>query len=65
MSIYRENGYDSRKHYLECIAEEMGIDIDTVQLMASVLGPNEDFDGLVTSLEDMADGYLNELLDIF
>jgi hypothetical protein len=57
MSIYTDNGYKNRKDYLENLADEMGIDTDTVFMMASVLGASEDFDGLVTSLEDMADGF--------
>jgi hypothetical protein len=32
----------------------MGLDRETVHLMAMMLGPSEDFDGLVTSLEDYA-----------
>jgi hypothetical protein len=57
MSVYTDNGYKNRKDYLENLADEMGIDTDTVFMMASVLGASEDFDGLVTSLEDMADGF--------
>jgi hypothetical protein len=57
MSVYTDNGYKNRKDYLKNLADEMGIDTDTVFMMASVLGASEDFDGLVTSLEDMADGY--------
>jgi hypothetical protein len=58
MSIYTENGYKNRKDYLNNLADEMGIDHETVFFYASVLGPDEDFDGLVTSLEDMAiDGF--------
>jgi hypothetical protein len=53
MNVYQENGYKSRRDYLECLAEDMGIELDTVLFVASILGPNEDFDGLVTSLEDM------------
>ena len=52
MSIYQENGYKDRKEYLETLAENNGIDIDTVELVADLLGENEDFDGLVTALED-------------
>ena len=55
MSIYQENGYDNRKHYLTCLAEDLGIDTSVVFTLASVLGASEDFDGLVTSLEDYAD----------
>jgi len=32
--------------------EDFDIDRDTVYMMADLLGPTEDFDGLVTSLED-------------
>ncbi|MBT8440224.1 MAG: RNA polymerase [Gammaproteobacteria bacterium] len=54
MSIYTDNGYENRKDYLEHLAENQGVDIDTVLVMADLLGPNEDFDGLVTSMEDYA-----------
>ena len=52
MSVYREMGYESRRDYLESLAAEMDIDVNIVFTLASMLGPNEDFDGLVTSLED-------------
>jgi hypothetical protein len=34
------------------LAEQYDISIETVHAMAWVLGPSEDFDGLVSSLED-------------
>ncbi len=52
MSIYTEQGYDNRTHYLECLAEDYGVELDTVRALANLLGSSEDFDGLVTSLED-------------
>jgi hypothetical protein len=52
MSIYTEQGYDNRTQYLEYLAEEYGVDLDTVKALANILGSAEDFDGLVTSLED-------------
>ncbi len=55
MTIYQENGFENRKEYLQHLAEEYGIDVATVYLAASALGPNEDFDGLVTTLEDEAE----------
>ena len=55
MSIYEEMGYKSRRHYLESLAEDFGVDINTVLMLASMLGPSEDFDGLVTELEDHAE----------
>ena len=54
MTIYQENGYASRREYLDSLAVDLGLDPRTVYLMAEMLGPNEDFDGLVTSLEDYA-----------
>jgi predicted regulator of amino acid metabolism with ACT domain len=57
MSTYQEMGYSSRRDYLDTLADEMGVDRTTVYAMAQMLGPNEDFDGLVTSLEDYVEGY--------
>ena len=55
MSIYTEQGYQSRRDYLQCLADDFGLTFNTVAAMAAMLGPSEDFDGLVTSLEDYAD----------
>jgi hypothetical protein len=52
MSIYQENGFSNRKEYLIDLADTLGIDTNTVFMLADLLGSNEDFDGLVTSLED-------------
>lgn len=57
MNAYKENGFTSRRDYLDDLADNMGIDKATVYALADLLGPNEDFDGLVTSLEDIAEGY--------
>jgi hypothetical protein len=54
MSEYIDSGYKSRRHYLETLAEDTGIDPETVFTLASLYGPSEDFDGLVTALEDIA-----------
>ena len=50
MNAYQEMGFKNRRDYLESLCEEY--DRETVFLLASILGPNEDFDGLITSLED-------------
>lgn len=55
MNVYTENGYANRRDYLNHLAVEMGVDKSTVYMMAQLLGPDEDFDGLVTSLEDYAE----------
>lgn len=52
MSIYTENGYENRRAYLLDLADEYGLDKSIVFMMADVLGPNEDFDGLVCELQD-------------
>jgi hypothetical protein len=52
-SRYEEEGYDNRVDYLHGLAEDYGVDFTAVAILADTLGPNEDFDGLVTELEDM------------
>jgi len=55
MSIYTEEGYKNRRDYLETLAADFGLDTSTVFALAGILGPNEDFDGLICALEDAAD----------
>lgn len=57
MNVYEQNGYKDRRDYLYSLAEYFSISPETVFTLASLLGSSEDFDGLVTSLEDM-DGEL-------
>lgn len=57
MTIYQREGYDNRRAYLLSLADDTGVDIDIVMALADMLGEDEDFDGLVTSLEDFAEGY--------
>ena len=52
---YTNNGFTDRADYLESLCDEY--DPDTVHMLADLLGPEEDFDGLVTGLEDHAAGY--------
>lgn len=49
MSIYTDNGFANRKEYLDNLREEYG---ELVDLFIGVLPASEDFDGLVTELED-------------
>lgn len=60
MSIYTENGYANRREYLDSLAAEYDVDKESVYMLASVLGKSEDFDGLVSALEDM-----EMLMDIY
>ena len=55
MNEYQINGYANREEYLESLCEEY--DRTIVYTLADMLGPNEDFDGLVTSLEDYCEEY--------
>ena len=55
MNAYQEKGYKNRRDYLESLAEDFDIEQSTVFMMAQLLGANEDFDGLVTALEDYAE----------
>ena len=55
MNVYIENGYENRQDYLECLADDNGISIDEVLMMADLLGESEDFDGLVSMIEDFCD----------
>jgi hypothetical protein len=53
-NIYEMNGYASRREYLTDLADNMGLDRSLVFALADMLGESEDFDGLVTSLEDIS-----------
>lgn len=53
LRILEENGYQDLNEYLENLSEDTGVDIDTVYMVADLLGETELFDGLVSSLEDM------------
>ena len=51
-NIYQENGYADRDDYLTCLSEDYGLPIEDVYSLAEMLGEHEDFDGLVSALED-------------
>ena len=60
MSIYTDNGYANRKEYLDELREEYG---NLVNILIRVLPRSEDFDGLVTALEDaMESGEYDDLI---
>jgi hypothetical protein len=54
LTIYEQNGYRSREDYLDALREDYG---EAVDILISVLPASEDFDGLITALEDMADDF--------
>ena len=51
-NIYQEHGFQNIKEYLISVAEDFGVSKQKVFFLASVLGPSEDFDGLISSIED-------------
>lgn len=51
-TIYQQKGFESREEYLYCIAKEYGHDIQFIKQLTEVLGYEEDFDGLLSVLDD-------------
>ena len=49
-SRYQENGYKNRYEYLKSLREQYGE--EKVNTLLTVLPPSEDFDGLITELQD-------------
>lgn len=55
MDIYQEHGFENRQEYLKSLTMEHDVDLGFVLSVAELLGPHEDFDGLVNSIDDYAD----------
>jgi len=53
--VYAANGYKDRGDYLDSLADDRGIDRMSVDIIADVLGESEDFDGLISALDDFDD----------
>lgn len=49
---YLEAGCKTRAEYMAMLANDYCLSISTVRALASLLGPREDFDGLVRACED-------------
>lgn len=60
MTIYTDNGYANREEYLDSLREEYG---ELVDILITVLPASEDFDGLVTELEDALDAGYGDLIE--
>lgn len=54
MSTYTDLGYKNRKDYLSSLSDDYNIPIDEVECLADILGEEEDFDLLVTTLESFS-----------
>ena len=52
-TIYELSGYTDREDYLKSLTAEFG---PMVRVIADLLGPNEDFDGLLTELDYLETG---------
>ena len=52
--IYERNGYADRIAYLSNLAEDFGLPVRYVTSIANVLGPDDDFDGLVSMLSEVS-----------
>lgn len=55
---YLLNGYESRRDYLEQLAEGYGVSRSVVFALANMLGPDEDFDGLIYSVHEASEDML-------
>lgn len=53
--IYTQHGFATRREYLENLAEDYGVDPAKVLALATLLGPGEDFNGLVSAVQDMTE----------
>ena len=45
----------ARQNHMQELSEEYDIDLDIVVSLADMLGPNEDHDGLISTLDDLTD----------
>lgn len=52
MCIYTDNDYESREDYLQCLSEDYSVPLNVVETLASLLGEEEMFDGLICAIED-------------
>ncbi len=53
-TVYTDNGYKDRSDYLSSLADGVS-NSEAVYAIADILGENEDFDGLVSAMEDFED----------
>ena len=52
---YKKAGYETREDYLNDLAVRFCVNPMIVSGLAGILGDEEDFDGLVSAIEDMRD----------
>ena len=49
-SVYQAHGFSNRDEYIASLSEEYGAEL--VDALTSIMPPSEDFDGLISELED-------------
>lgn len=54
--VYEEAGYANREDYFISLAEDFDVSLNCVRYLSDILGQEEDFDMLITSLEDYTHG---------
>jgi len=52
-NVYQKNNFKDRADYLACLADDNGVDVVLVLIAADLLGQEEDFDGLVSMIQDL------------
>lgn len=52
MNVYEYNGFKDREEYLACLSEIHDVDIEVIKEISDFLGESEDFDSLITYLDD-------------
>lgn len=52
-SVYEMNGFRNRLEYLTHLSEEYEVPIQIVGCLAELLGPGEDFDGLIGLISEL------------
>jgi hypothetical protein len=52
MNVYQLRGYTDRLDYLKSLAENNDVPLNVVISVAELFGESEDFDGLVSAIQD-------------
>ena len=57
VNLHRKRLHKNRRDYLECLADDYGVECSIVACLAGLLGADEDWDGLVNALEDYVEEF--------
>jgi hypothetical protein len=53
MNVYQQHGFANRREYLESLADEVPLHV--VLSLADLLGESEDFDMLISEIDELSD----------